>query len=403
MRRGGLVGIVAVGVISTAALVLVLLVATGVLPTTTKRVVVEKQVATTGSGTTAQTQPTGSVTGQLTPTEIYQKYSPGVVEVLSTFPPVQDFFGQTTSSEALGSGFVVSSKGVILTNAHVVVDNGQKAKSVKVVFKLKGTQTQRVAAKVIGVDETSDVAVLKVDPTKTPTLVPIPIGNSDKVQVGETVVAIGNPLGYDFSLTEGIVSATDRSLQSPNGSVIANGIQTDAAINEGNSGGPLIDTRGEVIGINEQIASQSGGNQGLGFAVPINTAASVMGQIESTGTVKYAWLGVEGQTVTGDIAKALGINGAPDGGVLVAQVVSGSPADKAGVKGGGTRKTIQGVNYVTGGDLLTSMNGTRLTSMEQLAGLITQHKLGDVVTLKLVRGSRTLTVKATLAERPKNF
>jgi S1-C subfamily serine protease len=400
MKRIGL-SIAAVGVIATAALVLVVLIAVGALPTTTNQVVVQKQVAVDGGGGGA-TQPAAQIAGQLTPSEIYQKYSPGVVEVRSTFPATQNFFGQALSSQALGSGFVVSPKGFILTNAHVVVDNGQKAKSVKVVFKLKGTQTQSVAAKVMGVDETSDVAVLKVDPAKTPALVPIPIGNSSAVQVGETVVAIGNPLGYDFSLTEGIVSATNRNLQSPNGSTISNGIQTDAAINEGNSGGPLINTKGEVIGINEQIASQSGGNQGLGFAVPINTASSVMKQIESTGTVKYAYLGVQGQTVTADVAKELGVKSG-QGGVLVAQSVSGGPAAKSGIKGGGGQKTIQGVTYVTGGDLLTAMNGTKLTSMEQLAGLILQHKPGDVVTLKLVRGSQTLTVKATLAVRPNNF
>jgi len=397
MKRAGL-GIAAVGVIATAALVLVILLATGALPATNQRVVVEKQVAVSGGG--GATQPTAQITGQLTPTEIYQKYSPGVVEVRSTFPATQDFFGQSFSSQALGSGFVVSPKGYILTNAHVVVDNGQKAKSVAVVFKLKGTQTQRVPATVIGVDETSDVAVLKVDPAKTPLLVSIPIGNSNAVQVGETVVAIGNPLGYDFSLTAGIVSAKNRNLQSPNGAIIPNGIQTDAAINEGNSGGPLINARGEVIGINEQIASQSGGNQGLGFAVPINTAASVMQQIETTGTV--AWLGVEGQTVNSDLAKQLGVRGG-DGGVLVARVVNGSPAKQAGIKGGNGQQTLQGVTYVTGGDLLLSMNGIKLTSSGQLAGLIVQHKPGETVTLKLLRGSKTLTVKATLAKRPNNF
>ena len=155
------------------------------------------------------------------------------------------------------------------------------------------------------------------------------------MQVGESVVAIGNPLGFDFSLTEGIVSATNRNLQSPNGSIISNGIQTDAAINEGNSGGPLIDSSGKVIGINEQIASQTGANQGLGFAVPINTASNVMTQLKKTGTVKYAYLGIEGQTLTPDLAKALGLKTTE--GVLVAKVDSGSPAAKAGIKGGKTR------------------------------------------------------------------
>ena len=280
MRRLATVGIGVVGVIATAALVLVLLLATGVLPATTERIV-ERQMVTT-AGSSGVTQPASSTDDrQMTPTEIYRQYAPGVVEVLATFSGGSDFFGQSQSSEALGSGFVVSKDGVIITNAHVVATEGQqgesqRASSVDVVFKLKGTQTQRVPATILGVDNTSDVAVLKVDPDKAPALVPIPLGDSDGVQVGESVVAIGNPLGYDFSLTEGIVSATNRNLQSPNGAVIANGIQTDAAINSGNSGGPLINSRGQVIGVNEQIASQSGGNQGLGFAVPINTAINVM-------------------------------------------------------------------------------------------------------------------------------
>ena len=159
------------------------------------------------------------------------------------------------------------------------------------------------------------------------------------MQPGEPVVAIGNPLGYDFSITEGIVSATNRNLQSPNGSTISNGIQTDAAINEGNSGGPLIDSSGEVIGINEQIASTTGANTGLGFAVPIDTAENVMNQLRTSGSVSYAWLGIEGQTLSPDVAKTLGLKTTE--GVLVARVVSGSPAAKAGIKGGSEQQSCR--------------------------------------------------------------
>ena len=181
-----------------------------------------------------------------------------------------------------------------------------------------------VDASVVGVDETSDVALLKIDPAKAPGFEPLVLGDSAAVQPGEAVVAIGNPLGFDFSVTSGIVSAVHRNLQSPNGSVIPNGIQTDAAINSGNSGGPLFDSSGSVIGINEQIASESGGNQGLGFAVPINTAKRVMEQLKATGKVTYAYLGVQGQTLSADIATALGVKA--DKGVLVASVASGSPS-----------------------------------------------------------------------------
>ena len=180
-----------------------------------------------------------------------------------------------------------------------MVDNqGQTAESVTVGFKGEGSDTNKVDATIVGVDNSSDVALLKIDPGKAGDLTVLPLGDSDKLQVGEQVVAIGNPLGYDFTLTTGVVSALDRELQSPNGSVIADGIQTDAAINHGNSGGPLIDATGHVIGINEQIASQSGAPEGIGFAVPINTAIRVMDQLKSDGQVTYAWLGIQGQTLT---------------------------------------------------------------------------------------------------------
>ena len=209
-----------------------------------------------------------------------------------------NIFGQPQSGQALGTGFVVDQNGYILTNAHVVQDQGQKATSVTVVFNKGAGKTQQVKGQIVGIDSGSDVAVIKVDPAGV-NLQPLPLGDSAKVQVGENVVAIGNPLGYDFSITSGIVSAIGRSLQAPNGMTIPNGIQTDAAINPGNSGGPLIDSTGHVIGINEQIASQSGGNQGLGFAVPINTAIRSLNQLKNGGTVKYAWLGVAGQIAHG--------------------------------------------------------------------------------------------------------
>ena len=240
-----------------------------------------------------------AATGELSPDQIYQSLSGGVVMVLSEFDSTgTDQFGQTQSGQALGTGFVVDDEGYILTNAHVVDEGGQRAKSVTVVFNKGGSETQRVPGELVGVDVGSDVAVIKVDPGKVD-LKALPLGDSDNVVVGESVVAIGNPLGYDFSITSGIVSATGRSLQAPNGQTIPNGIQTDAAINQGNSGGPLIDSQGKVIGINEQIASRGGGNDGLGFAVPINTAIRSLEQIKTTGKVQYAWMGVGLKTLTG--------------------------------------------------------------------------------------------------------
>jgi putative serine protease PepD len=212
----------------------------------------------------------------LTPQQLYSKDAGSVVEIKTVFPGTTDIFGQSTGQQqALGTGFVVSKDGYILTNAHVVSENGSTVHSVTVSFK-NGTQVQGT---VVGADESTDVALIKVDPSQTPTLNPLPLGDSSKVAVGESVVAIGNPLGLDLSLSSGVVSATGRDLQSPNGATIKGGIQTDTAINPGNSGGPLIDSTGHVIGITEQIDSQSGGNEGIGFAVPINTASSVMQQL----------------------------------------------------------------------------------------------------------------------------
>ena len=218
----------------------------------------------------------------LTPQQIYQQHAGSVVEIQTTFPGTTDIFGQSTGGgQALGTGFVVSKDGYILTNAHVVSESGQAVSTVTVIFKGSGSQGTQVQGTVVGADESTDVALIKVDPSRTPGLVPITLGDSSKVTVGEQVVAIGNPLGLDFSLSSGVVSATNRDLQSPSGVTISGGIQTDAAINPGNSGGPLIDANGQVIGINEQIDSQSGGNEGIGFAVPINTAVQVMEQIKA--------------------------------------------------------------------------------------------------------------------------
>ena len=230
-------GLFAFGML-TAVLVVVVLMAAGVLPVKVKTQVLVRQVASSNSATTTRTAAETS----LSPADIYVENSAGVVEVLASFTTSSNpMWGMgSTTSQALGSGLVVSSNGTILTNAHVISDSGTRATSVKVVFKLQRdgrTETRGVPATIVGSDETSDVAVLKVDPAQAPSLVPLKLGDSASVEVGEAVVAIGNPLGHDFSVTSGIVSATNRNLQSPNGSVIADGIQTDAAINEGNSGG----------------------------------------------------------------------------------------------------------------------------------------------------------------------
>jgi S1-C subfamily serine protease len=344
------------------------------------------------------TPTTGS--GQ-SPEQIYQNLSGGVVMVLSDFASAgTDQFGQAQSGQALGTGFVVDNEGYILTNAHVVNENGQQASSVTVVFNKGGSETQRVKGELVGVDVGSDVAVIKVDPSAV-ILNPLPLGDSSKVTVGEAVVAIGNPLGYDFSITSGIVSATGRSLQAPNGQTIPNGIQTDAAINQGNSGGPLIDGNGRVIGINEQIASQGGGNDGLGFAVPINTAIRSLEQLKSTGKVQYAWMGVGLQTITSDIASTFNMK--TQGGALVEKVYPGSPAAKAGIKAGDQTVTVQGQQFTIGGDVITAADGQTISSADELIAFLSQKKPGDQVTLTIERGGKTQDVTVTLTERPANL
>jgi S1-C subfamily serine protease len=349
---------------------------------------------------TVYSAPSGTTSG-LTPEQIYSNLSGGVVMVLSEFGNAgTDVFGQPQGGQALGTGFVVDEDGYILTNAHVVDENGQRADSVTVVFNKGGSETQRVKGELVGVDVGSDVAVVKVDP-KSVDLKPLPLGDSDKVVVGEPVVAIGNPLGYDFSITSGIVSATGRSLQAPNGQTIPNGIQTDAAINQGNSGGPLIDNGGRVIGINEQIASQGGGNDGLGFAVPINTAIRSLEQLKSTGKVQYAWMGVGLTTITPDIASMF--NMTTQGGALVETVSSGSPAAKAGIRGGDQDVTVQGEQFTIGGDVIVKVDNTEIKTADDLIAFLGTKKPGDTVTVTVERDGKTQELTVTLAERPSDL
>jgi S1-C subfamily serine protease len=342
-----------------------------------------------------------AATGELSPEQIYQSLSGGVVMVLAEFSSAgTDQFGQPQSGEALGTGFVVDKEGNILTNAHVVDENGQRADSVSIVFNKGGSETQRVEGTLVGVDVGSDIAVIKVDPNGV-SLKPLPLGDSDKVAVGEPVVAIGNPLGFDFSISSGIVSATGRSMQADNGQTIPNVIQTDAAINKGNSGGPLIDNQGKVIGINERIASQGGGNEGLGFAIPINTAVRSLEQIKANGKVTYAWMGVGLNTLTGDIASMFNMQS--QGGALVQTVSPGSPAAKAGIQGGDQTVTVQGQDFTIGGDVIVKAEDTEIKTADDLIAFLGTKKPGDTITVTVERDGKTEEISVTLAERPSNL
>ena len=392
----------AVGGIVGAALlflVLFLLGVTDVKKETTVRVTAPAAFASPGTSSGG-----ASSGGTLSPTQIYDNEATGVVEITSTFPSSgTDALGQPLSGGVgVGSGFVVSQSGksYILTNAHVVSDQGKRASKITVIFKGSGSQTRSVKGTIKGIDTQSDVAVVTVDAAGLK-LNPLPMGDSNAVQVGEPVVAIGNPLALEFTLTSGIVSAIHRDLSPQSGTNIFNGIQTDAAINPGNSGGPLIDAAGNVIGINESIESTSGGNQGLGFAVPIDTAKNSLSQIVTTGHVAYPWMGVTLQTLTPDLAKTFKYSVSQ--GALVAAVKAGSPAAKAGIHGGSSTVTVQGERFTVGGDVITALNGKTVTSAEDLVKAIAAYKPGDVVTATINRHGTSSDVKVTLGTRPRNM
>ena len=293
---------------------------------------------------------------------------------------------------ATGSGFVIDDEGHVLTNNHVVEG------ATKVTVKLGDSETSH-DAEVVGADPATDVALLKVDAPASE-LHPLTLGSSSEMEVGDQVVAIGNPFGLDRTVTSGIVSALQRQIQAPNGFSIDNVIQTDAAINPGNSGGPLINGAGEVIGINSQIQTggTSGGNVGIGFAVPIDTVKAELEQLKETGEVEHAYLGISGATITPELAQA--INLPVKEGVLVQTVEADGPADKAGVEGGDTTGTIEGIEVGLGGDVITEIDGKKLKTMDEVVAIVSESEPGEEVELTLLRDGDSKTVTVTLADRP---
>ncbi len=341
------------------------------------------------------TEPAVSTKG-LTVNDIYKKDSPGVAFVQSTEKPQQpspfDPFGGSSGGTATGSGFVIDTSGHVLTNAHVV--NGASKVTVRL-----GNDASAPAynATVVGKDESTDIALLKIDAPASQ-LHPLALGDSSSVAVGDPVVAIGNPFDLDRTVTAGIVSALQREIKSPGGFTIDNVIQTDAAINPGNSGGPLLDAAGRVIGINSQIESQSGGNVGIGFAVPINTARDVANQLLQTGKVQHAYLGIAATDVTPQLADVLNLP--VKQGALIESVQPGGPAAKAGIKAGNTTIKVGGQQLNAGGDIVTKIDGKPIQSSDDVVAAIGAHKPGDQVQITLVHGGQTRTVTATLSNRP---
>jgi 2-alkenal reductase len=334
------------------------------------------------------------------PAELYRRRASGVVTVYALFG---DHAASGQGSAAQGSGFLVSKDGIVLTNAHVVTTAGEAspgdvpdaASRVYVEFR----DGDRVEARIAGFDVYSDVAVLKAD-VRERAVSPVPLGNSGGVVVGEPVAAIGSPFGNQSSLAVGVVSAVGRSVASLTSCYdLGDAIQTDAPINRGNSGGPLFNARGEVIGINSQIRSDSGNAEGVGFAVPINTAKRSMEQLLATGKARYAWMGISTQSLTPSLAREFDFP--VERGAVVQSVVPDSPAEQSGLRGGAREVEHEGVFLRTGGDVIVAIDGRPVRSADDVVRAIGQRLLpGQEATLTVVRDGERRTVTVRLGERP---
>lgn len=327
---------------------------------------VVRQVTVTTAEPAAKTGPSVS--------EIYDRASKGVVEISATSGG--DALGAPSPS-AQGSGFVYDRVGHIVTNQHVVA--GADSYSVSL---WNGTEYD---AKLVGTDPSTDLAVLEIDAPRA-ALEPLTLANSSAVSVGDPVLALGSPFGLEGTLTQGIVSALHREMTAPNNFTITDTIQTDAAINHGNSGGPLLDARGRVIGVNAQIESESGGSDGVGFAIPSNTVRSIVGQLVEKGRVEHAYLGITMVAVPG--------------GVAVTQVRPDTPADEAGLNAATGTKLVDGEEIPSGGDVIVAFGSVKITSPEELQAAVDARRPGDTVELTILRDGLTRTIEVTLAERP---
>jgi S1-C subfamily serine protease len=350
----------------------------------------------TSSGDSASIEgsPLAAAGRRLSPEAIYKLAAPGVVVISATqTEKVPATFFNPATSEKLqigGSGFVVDPRGDIVTNDHVV----QGATDVRVGFSGGATYP----ATIVGADPSTDLAVIRVEAPAS-ALRPLALADSGHVEVGDPVYAIGNPFGLDRTMTAGIVSATGRDISAPNGLGIPNAIQTDAPINHGNSGGPLLDAEGRVIGINDQIESGgTDGNVGVGFSIASNTAKAVVPLLVAHGHVAHAWLGVEVAPIDPSVAAV--VKGVPDHGVLVVRVVGGSPAAKAGLVVGNRLVTVNGESMLAGGDAIVAVDGKQIDTPGQLADAVRTRKPGDRLTFRVVREDHERTVTIRLGDVP---
>jgi S1-C subfamily serine protease len=330
--------------------------------------------------------------GNFDPAEIYRRLAPGVVTVLSVFGGGSSLLD---SEGGQGSGFVLDGKGYVATNAHVVTSEaGDRAKEVYVEF----SDGNRVKATVVGVDLNADVALLKVSPQGL-SLTPLQLGVSHNLHVGEPVAAIGSPFGEKQSLSIGVVSALDRNIDSLTRFKIGDAIQTDAAINPGNSGGPLLNGRGQVIGINAQIKTQSGGGEGVGFAVPVDAVTRSLHALREHGRVDYGYLGVSALALWPQLADRINVN--VRNGALIQAIESDSPAEKAGLRAGKDEIDFEAQRVTIGGDVIVAVDGRPLTRTDDLADRISSLSTGDQVELDVLRDGKHKTVKVTLGTRPR--
>ena len=356
----------------------------------------ETPVLPAQSRTIASDQPTAFKRdpGPLTIREIYRRAAPGVVQITSTTlreEQIDPLFGFPLPQEeehAQGSGFVMDESGFIVTNYHVIAG----ATDIEVSFSNK----ESMKARVVGWDRSTDVALLKVN-ADARALTPLELGDSEQVQVGDSVVAIGNPFGLERSVTAGIVSALQRTIESPAATPIDRVIQTDAQINRGNSGGPLLNAAGQVVGVNTQIASETGGNVGIGFAVPINTVREVVGQLRRNGRVDHAELGIVPQEITQEIADLFRLP--TRRGLLVVDVREGTGAAEAGIRAGGTQVVVSGESWILGGDIIVGAEGLPVASMADLQRAVSAKKPGERIKLEIYRGDQKRTVSVALSRR----
>jgi S1-C subfamily serine protease len=329
---------------------------------------------------------------------LYKRLSPGVVTVISIFDGGPSLLGGGGGQGGQGSGFVLDGAGYVATNAHVVTNGeGSRAKRAKSVY-IEFSDGNRVPGKVIGVDLNADVALLKVDPGNL-SLTPLALGVSHGLKVGEPVAAIGSPFGEQQSLSVGVISAVNRDIDSLTNFSIGNAIQTDAAINPGNSGGPLLDARGRVLGLNAQIKSSSGGGEGVGFSVPVDAVRRSLRELRRSGKVSYGYLGVSALSLYPQLAERLKLPVRT--GALVQDVVNGSGADHAGLKDGGDKIDFQGDKGIeSGGDVIVSVDGDKVTSRNNLSDLVSRHREGDKIKLEIIRDGKRKTVEVDLGKRP---